>query len=850
MKNYKDIETETLVTLTLAGDQGAYEALVLRFQRAVIASAARITGSEYMAEDAAQDAFVSAWLKLASLRERGKFGAWVCRIAKNCAKNMVIRYRDYINIDAVIGAEYETGECTEDAFLRSSETEDLHESIDTLPEKVKTVIKLHYFEGYSLAEIAAMTRAPVGTVKYQLHEGRRMIRKELCAMNENMNDTLVERVMKKVEEIKLWRLRDNKEGFADVYNETLAEVENLPESREKQGMLADVLLRGWWWVPGAKNDELFARIKAATIESLNEDVMAFVANRERDKLSGKAKREFTLNTQIPELEKLGFIKARAYCWFWLGYEYFRADKYTEGYEAMENVLSLLTPKDMYYANALAAIAGQKAVENEENAMYNMHALANVYRFVGSKCHLWAQPGYGNGGAIDGYWPSYVFNNFAWCDDLLFDNAMKPGDVYTGSDGVSTVTFETDCDTVATPCGVFESCERWGLNSIYDHNGKQTCKCTVWFKNGVGCVKADIGDRWERKGGVAVLKAYEINGGSGKMPFAAGNRWEYETELDSNVFEYKNVVEVTAADKTEATLSQYWYCIRKGYDETSFEEMMKAARRGYCKPSADNDEEDLVDVSRYLEKAEKLAKTPLEKAHVGVASKVMKRIFETDEKYNPERTASGHWNFFTYEKIMRENGRVYADDDRVFSFEWKDMGNRGKTGNALLYNFIYDIFQAIAGGTLWNDAWKAGFEEKIKYKYIDQECESEISVSDAGTVTTEAGTFENCLCVSIKASGFTGGFAYRGGHKEYYFAPGVGMVKAVIHRYKYSIKNVFNLTAYRGTGEGYMPLRAGMFRRYEAEEIGEGYVASAEYTFENDENGELIMLANQEGIKKL
>ena len=58
MKNYRDIETETLVTLTLAGDQGAYEELVLRFQRAVISSAARITGSEYMAEDAAQDAFV------------------------------------------------------------------------------------------------------------------------------------------------------------------------------------------------------------------------------------------------------------------------------------------------------------------------------------------------------------------------------------------------------------------------------------------------------------------------------------------------------------------------------------------------------------------------------------------------------------------------------------------------------------------------------------------------------------------------------------------------------------------------------------------------------------------------
>jgi len=850
LKNYRDIETETLVTLTLAGDQGAYEALVLRFQRAVIVSASRITGSEYMAEDAAQDAFVSAWLKLASLRERGKFGAWVCRIAKNSAKNMVMRYRDYINIDLVANSEYETGECTEDAFLRSSENEDLHESIDTLPEKVKTVIKLHYFDGYSIAEIAAMTRVPVGTVKYQLHEGRRMIRKELCAMNENMNDTLVERVMKKVEELKLWRLRDNKEGFADVYKETLAEVENLPESREKQGMLADVLLRGWWWVPGTQNDELFARIKASAIESRNEDVMQFVASRESEKLSGKPKREFMLNTQIPELEKMGFVKALAYVWFWLGREYFRTEKNEDGYEAMEKVLSLLEPKDVYYANALAAIAGHKAVENKNENLYDMRAIAAVYKFIGGKCYLWSQPGYGVGNGTEAAWCSYIFDNFAWCDGLLFDNAMKVGDVYTGSDGASTVMFEADDETVITPCGVFENCERWALNNPYDHNGKQIYKCKVWFKNGVGCVKADIGDRWGNEGGVSVLKGYEVKGGEGKIPFAVGNRWEYETELDGKIFDYKNVIEVTAADEKETTLSHYWYCIRNGFDETSFAEMMKAARRGYCKPSADDEGYDLVDVSHYLEKAEELAKTPLEKAHFAVASKVMKRIFETDEKYNPARTASGHWNFFTYEKIMRENGKVYADDDRIFSFEWKDMGNRGKAGNTLLYNFIYDIFQQTAGGTLWNEAWKDGFEEKIKYKAYRDENESEISVTDAGSIATEAGTFENCLCVSIKAGGFKGGLSYRGGHKEYYFAPGVGMVRFIVHRYNYTIKNIFDLTAYRGTGEGYMPLEAGMFRRYEAEEIGEGYVASTEYTFENDENGTLIMLANQEGIKKL
>ena len=55
--NQKD---ETLVMLTLAGDQTAFERLVVKYQSAVIAAAATVTHSRFMAEDAAQDAFVTA----------------------------------------------------------------------------------------------------------------------------------------------------------------------------------------------------------------------------------------------------------------------------------------------------------------------------------------------------------------------------------------------------------------------------------------------------------------------------------------------------------------------------------------------------------------------------------------------------------------------------------------------------------------------------------------------------------------------------------------------------------------------------------------------------------------------
>ncbi|MGN1445067.1 MAG: RNA polymerase sigma factor, partial [Eubacteriales bacterium] len=92
LKKYMDAEDDTLVERTLLGDGDAYEALVLRHEKAVKGTAFRVTGNQFSAEDAAQDAFVTAWMKLDSLRERERFGAWVCSIAKNCARNLVAHY--------------------------------------------------------------------------------------------------------------------------------------------------------------------------------------------------------------------------------------------------------------------------------------------------------------------------------------------------------------------------------------------------------------------------------------------------------------------------------------------------------------------------------------------------------------------------------------------------------------------------------------------------------------------------------------------------------------------------------------------------------------------------------------
>ena len=130
-QNHKD---ETLVMLTLAGEQNAYSALVARYENLVTAAAASVTHNRHMAEDAAQDAFITAWIKLNMLREPDKYGAWVCRIAKNCAKNTVMRFQSFISLDdpdkPVTDVSLSDQSDPMDTLELSEEKNLLHESIE------------------------------------------------------------------------------------------------------------------------------------------------------------------------------------------------------------------------------------------------------------------------------------------------------------------------------------------------------------------------------------------------------------------------------------------------------------------------------------------------------------------------------------------------------------------------------------------------------------------------------------------------------------------------------------------------------------------------------------------------
>ena len=155
MTLYNDKKDDTLVELTLLGNEKAYEELVRRHEKAVLGTAYKVTGNQYSAEDASQDAFVSAWVNLDSLRDREKFGSWVCSIAKNHARNLVVHYKSVtpdISLNLIENTELTADDASGlfelvGAYAENERNEKLRENVEALSEKIREVIKLHYFDG-------------------------------------------------------------------------------------------------------------------------------------------------------------------------------------------------------------------------------------------------------------------------------------------------------------------------------------------------------------------------------------------------------------------------------------------------------------------------------------------------------------------------------------------------------------------------------------------------------------------------------------------------------------------------------------------------------------------------------
>ena len=171
-------ETE-LVTRAQSGDRNAFSELVRTHSQGVLNVIYRMCGNMQVAEDAAQETFIQAWLRLSSYRQKSSLRNWLYRIAVNTAIDM-LRKEKRILPGAVEDLRLTDSGPSPEMLLASSErTEVVQDAVLTLPDASRAVLVLREFESLSYQEIADALEIPVGTVMSRLNYARKLLREKL-----------------------------------------------------------------------------------------------------------------------------------------------------------------------------------------------------------------------------------------------------------------------------------------------------------------------------------------------------------------------------------------------------------------------------------------------------------------------------------------------------------------------------------------------------------------------------------------------------------------------------------------------------------------------------------------------
>lgn len=130
------------------------------------------------AEDVAQEALCRALQRIAALRDRGRFRAWLVRIAWRAAldRRRADGRRGRRDL-AVVPAGTAPG--VEEVAVRREREELVWRAVDALPEKLRLVTVLAAIEGHDTREVAALVGVAEGTVKSRLHLARKRLAENL-----------------------------------------------------------------------------------------------------------------------------------------------------------------------------------------------------------------------------------------------------------------------------------------------------------------------------------------------------------------------------------------------------------------------------------------------------------------------------------------------------------------------------------------------------------------------------------------------------------------------------------------------------------------------------------------------
>ncbi|MCK0743748.1 RNA polymerase sigma factor RpoE [Chromohalobacter nigrandesensis] len=180
-----------LVERAQKGDTRAFDLLVKKYQHKILGLIGRYVHDPAEVQDVAQEAFIKAYRALGKFRSDSAFYTWMYRIAINTAKNhLVSRGRrppgnDMDIADAEVldhSGRLSDIETPEAALQRDQLEAVVFETIENLPEDLRTAITLREMDGLAYEDIANIMQCPVGTVRSRIFRAREAVDKAIEPM--------------------------------------------------------------------------------------------------------------------------------------------------------------------------------------------------------------------------------------------------------------------------------------------------------------------------------------------------------------------------------------------------------------------------------------------------------------------------------------------------------------------------------------------------------------------------------------------------------------------------------------------------------------------------------------------
>ncbi len=833
MTGYEKETDARLVEMARLGDKDAFCEIVERHSGAVFAAAREVISSYHTVEDIAQDTFVDAYLSLGRLSEPSKLRPWLTAIARRKALHYVTRRHYERNIEEAEENDDESAD-PELSFLRHEKNREVRETVLSLPEKMRQVAVMFYFHDMSVSDISRTLSVPAGSVTRRLHDARTKLKERLGYMNENIKNKVpadfAAEVKTRLAEIETYFVESGgkkDERFNKLLSDAEEYIKTAPDENKKKFALADLYtLWGFSFSP-EKGDEGQRLAK----ESGNGLVIARQMIDEIFTVDDANERLRRIDEEmIPEMERLGCDEGKGELLFWRARALLDLRRPLDEIEqTFSEAARLIPPEKVYQA---CAVCGLRTVafmrEHSSDPYLGFYVMSEQYRVSGSTLLFMSEPGFSTETIAHSThkWDSITFYASRF-RRTLYDMSMKPGDIKTAEDGDTFLLVSND-ECVSVPAGVFVGCMHVSLSLTNVWNFYPDT-ADVWYADGVGIVKAVFSN--ESHSETYELSEYEIKGGKGPFPLAAGNVWHYVNrelpEYMASLYE----LYVTWTDGVSANLSVATSVTKK----KDIDEEHDADGEYFIDKCSDLCEEASTDVEKVAEAIELLrcavrkntSERDTQTALGGI--EYLERFTEYMKKY---RTCPSSFNTFLW---SRKDGRV-TERDWYYSFgpyRWGTHHIEDCIFGAKPYRYQDNFF-----GCIWDDKWVVGYhEEEAERKHPygrDETHRFTFDVVDGGAVTVGAGTFENCLKLTIEygtldevpkeSFNSTGGSVL--GKKEYWLARGVGIVRFDCD-FGRGMKTSLELTSYKNPAheDGYFPLAVGCEWEYDEKTLtSRGYCA--------------------------